>query len=132
MRIVTTIPWETSRALAIKLAHPLAGDYSHNPVDLVEQRNLQLQRWAAFDQYADSTATIDSRLDRLVFWKMHGLGPQYHRRIPWLLQDYVRAPRAGPAKTWVLTGRPDRGGQGTVAWHLLVAKRTGRFLSRQR
>lgn len=129
MRVVTTIPWEKYRAFAVKLAHQLSGNYSQNPLDLLEQLNQQLQGWAAFYQYTDYTATIYSRLDRLVFWKMgHWLARKYHRRFPRLLRDYVRAPRAGQAKTWVLTGRHDRGYHGTVALRRLVTSRKGRFL----
>ena len=58
----------------------------------------------------------------------HWLARKYHRRFARLLRDYVRAPRAGQAKTWVLTGRHDRGYHGTVALRRLVTSRKGRFL----
>lgn len=131
LRPVSNIPWEKYRSLAAKMVHQLSTDYSQNPLDMVEHLNQQLQGWATFYQYTDYTATIFGRLDRLVFWKFgYWLARKYHQGFRQLLPRYVRAPKPGQAKTWVLQGRNGEGRYMTVALKRLVTTPKGRFLWR--
>ena len=106
MRPVTTIPWEKYRGFAERLVKQLSGNYSMNRMDLLESLNRQLAGWAAFYQYADFTATVFRKVDRVVFWKLgYWLARKYRRGFSSLMRDNVRSPEAGRAKTWVLTGQ---------------------------
>lgn len=128
MRPVTTIPWEKYRGFAARLTKQLSGNYSMNRMDLVESLNRQLVGWAAFYQYTDYTATLFSRLDRIVFWKFgHWLARKYRRGFRSLMRDHIRAPEPGQAKTWVIHGRNSRGWFGMVTLRRLVTSRKGRF-----
>lgn len=100
MRPVTTIPWEKYRGFVEKLVKQLSGNYSMNRIDMVESLNRQIAGWANFYQYTDYTATMFSRVDRVVFWKLaYWLARKYKRGFRKLMRDYVRAPEAGKAKT---------------------------------
>ena len=128
MRPVTTIPWEKYRGFAEKLVKQLSSNYSRNRIDLVESLNRQLVGWATFYQYTDYTATLFSRLDRTVFWKLgYWLARKYRRGFRSLMRDHIRVPETGRAKTWVLQGRNSRGWYSEVALRRLVTSRKGRF-----
>jgi hypothetical protein len=110
LRPVTTIPWEKYRGFTAKLVKELSGNYSVNSMDLMERLNRKLSGWANFYQYTDYTATIFSRVDRTVFWKLgHWLARKYRRGFPSLMREHVRAPVPGRATTWVLKGQNSRG-----------------------
>ncbi|WP_429322916.1 group II intron reverse transcriptase/maturase [Paraburkholderia sp. GAS448] len=128
MRPVTTIPWEKYRGFAGRLVKQLSGNYSMNRMDMVESLNRQLTGWATFYQYTDYTATLFSRLDRTVFWKLgYWLAHKYRRGFRSLMREHIRAPEPGRATTWVLQGRDSRGRYGEVALRRLVTSRKGRF-----
>lgn len=128
MRPVTTIPWEKYRGFAKKLVKQLSSNYSGNRIDMVESLNRQLVGWATFYQYTDFTATLFSKLDRTVFWKLgHWLARKYRCSLRSLVRDHVQSPESGRAKTWVLQGRNSRGWHGEVALRRLVTSRKGRF-----
>ncbi len=128
MRPVTTIPWEKYRRFSDKLVKQLSGNYSMNRMDMVESLNRQIAGWANFYQYTDYTATLFSKLDRTVFWKLgYWLARKYRRGFRSLMRDYIRAPEPGAATTWVLEGQTNRGWYGTVALRRLVTSRKGRF-----
>ena len=128
MRPVTTIPWEKYRAFAWRLVKQLSGNYSNNRMDLVESLNRQIAGWAAFYQYTDYTATLFSKLDRTVFWKLgYWLARKYRRGIKALMRTNIRAPEPGRASTWVLQGQNSRGWYGELALRRLVTSRKGRF-----
>lgn len=128
MRPVTTIPWEKYRGFAEKLVKQLSSNYSMNLIDLVESLNRQLVGWATFYRYTDYTATLFSRLDRTVFWKLgYWLARKYRRGFKSLMRDHIRAPETGLTKTWVLQGRNSRGWYGEVALRRLVTSRKSRF-----
>lgn len=128
MRPVTTIPWEKYRGFAEKLVKQLSGNYSRNWIDLVESLNRQLAGWATFYQYTDYTATLFSRLDRTIFWKLgYWLARKYRRGFRSLMCDHVKAPEQGRAKTWVFQGQNSRGWYGEVALRRLITSRKGPF-----
>ena len=128
MRPVTTIPWAKYRGFAERLVKQLSGNYSMNRMDLLESLNRQLAGWAAFYQYTDFTATVFSKVDRTVFWKLgYWLARKYRRGFSSLMRDHVRSPEPGRGKTWVLTGQDSRGFYREVALRRLVTSRKGRF-----
>ncbi len=128
MRPVTTIPWEKYRGFARKLVKQLSSNYSRNRMDMVESLNRQLVGWATFYQYTDFTATLFSKMDRTIFWKLgYWLARKYRCSIRSLMRDHVHSPESGRAKTWVLQGRNSRGWHGEVALRRLVTSRKGRF-----
>jgi RNA-directed DNA polymerase len=128
MRPVTTIPWTKYRGLARKLVQELSGNYSVNKIDMVERLNRILAGWAEFYRFTDYTAMLFQRLDRLVFWKLgHWLARKYRATLKSLCRQWVRAPEAGRAKTWVLHGRNSRGLLGDITLRRLVTSRKGQF-----
>lgn len=131
MHVVTTIPWEKYRTFVGKLVKQLSGNYSMNRMDMVESLNRQITGWTNFYQYTDYTATIFSKVDRVIFWKFaYWLARKYKKGFRMLMRDHVRAPEAGKAKTWVLHGMDSRGWYGEVALRRLVTSRKSRFLWR--
>nr|WP_284508087.1 group II intron maturase-specific domain-containing protein [Caballeronia sp. GAOx1] len=99
-----------------------------NRMDLMESLNRQLAGWAGFYQYTDFTATMFSKLDRVVFWKFgYWLARSHRRGFRSLMREYIRAPEPGQATTWVLQGQNSRGWYGAVALRRLVTCRKGRF-----
>jgi group II intron reverse transcriptase/maturase len=128
MRPVTTIPWAKYRGFTAKLVKELSGNYSVNRMDLVESLNRKLAGWANFYQYTDYTATLFGRVDRLVFWKLgYWLARKYKASIKTLCRNWVRAPAAGRATTWVLKGQNSRGWYGELALRRLITSRKGQF-----
>ncbi|CAM4426706.1 group II intron maturase-specific domain-containing protein [Paenibacillus alkaliterrae] len=95
-----------------------------NRMDLVESLNRQLAGWANFYQYTDHTATIFSKVDRTVFWKLgYWLARKYKRSFRSLMREYVRSPEKGKAKIWVLQGQNSRGFHGELALRRLITSR---------
>ncbi|WP_309248995.1 reverse transcriptase domain-containing protein [Paenibacillus sp. MZ04-78.2] len=128
MRPVSSIPWEKYRRFTEKLVKQLSGNYSMNRMDLVESLNRQLAGWANFYQYTDHTATIFSKVDRTVFWKLgYWLARKYKRSFRSLMREYVRSPEKGKAKTWVLQGQNSRGFYGEMALRRLITGRKSWF-----
>lgn len=131
MRIVTTIPWDKYRRFTEKIVKQLSRDYGVNAIDVIESLNRQIAGWANFYQYTDHTATIFSKVDRVVFWKLgHWLARKYKQGLRTLMRNYVRYPENGKAKVWVLQGQNSRGFYGEVALRRLITSRKGRFLWR--
>jgi RNA-directed DNA polymerase len=131
MRPVSSIPWEKYRRFAEKLVKQLSGDYSMNPMDLIESLNRQLTGWANFYRYTDHTATIYSKVDRTVFWKLgYWLARKYKCSLRTLMRDYVRSPEKGKAKVWILQGQNSRGFYGALALKRLISSRKGWFMWR--
>lgn len=128
MRVVTIIPWDRYRRFTENLVKLLSGQYGMNTMDLVEKINRQLAGWANFYQYTDHTAMIFSKVDRTVFWKIgYWLARKYKRGFRSLMQQYVRAPEKGKAKTWVLRGRNSKGFYGESALRRLITSRKSWF-----
>lgn len=124
MRPVSSIPWEKYRRFTEKLVKQLSGNYGMNRMDLVESLNRQLAGWANFYQYTDHTATIYSKVDRTVFWKLgYWLARKYKRGFRALMRDYVRSPEKGKARIWVLQGQNSRGFYGELALRRLITSR---------
>lgn len=110
MSVVTTIPKEKAKAFARRLAETLSGNHDEPTVDMIDHLNRQLAGWAAFYKFTDFTARTFRRIDRVVFWKLaHWLGRKYRSRIKPLMRKWVRSPKAGQAKTWLVFGRSARG-----------------------
>ena len=129
MRPVTTIPWQKYRGFADKLVKELSGNYSVNRMDLMESLNRQTL-WMG----RTSTNTPTTRPPCLAEARPHGLlevrtlaRAQVSARVQVLMRDYVRAPEAGQATTWVLQGRNSRGWYAAVALRRLVTSRKGQF-----
>lgn len=131
MRVVTTIPWEKYRRFTEKIVKQLSGNYGANTIDVIESLNRQIAGWVNFYQYTDHTATIFSKVDRVVFWKLgYWLARKYKQGFRKLMRDHVRSPETGKAKVWVLQGRNSRGFYGQVALRRLITSRKGRFMWR--
>lgn len=128
MRPVTTIPRDKFRNFAHKLVNELSGNYSVNKIDLVEGLNRQLAGWANFYQFADYTAVMYGKLDRIIFWKLaHWLARKYRTSIKSLMRQWVRRPADGKAKIWQLFGRSGKGNLCGVTLRRLVTSRKGQF-----
>ena len=128
MRPVTTIPKDKLRNFAAKLAKELSGNYSENPIDLIEKLNRQLVGWANFYRFTDYTAVMYSKVDRIVFWKLaHWLARKYRTSIKSLMRQWIRRPADGTAKSWVLFGRSGKGNLCGVTLRRLVTSRKDRF-----
>ncbi len=128
MRPVTTIPKEKLRHFAARLVAQLSGDYGANKIDLVEDVNRRLAGWANFYQYTDYTATMYSKLDRIVFWKLaYWLARKYRCSTKTLMRRWIRRPADGIAKTWVLWGRSGQGHVCGVALRRLVTSPKRQF-----
>jgi hypothetical protein len=96
MRPVTTIPKQKLRNFAATLVAQLSGNYGANKIDLVEDLNRRLAGWATFYQYTDYTATMYSKLDRIVFWKLaYWLARKYRCSIKTLLRRWIQRPADG-------------------------------------
>ena len=131
MHVVTTIPWEKYRGFVGKLVKQLSGNYSMSRMDMVESLNRQIAGWANFYQHTDYTATIFSKVDRAVFWKLaHWVARKYKQGFTKLMRNHVRSPESGKAKTWVFRGRNSQGRYVEVALRRLVTSRKSRFLWR--
>jgi RNA-directed DNA polymerase len=131
MHVVTTIPWEKYRGFVGKLVKQLSGNYSISRMDMMESLNRQIAGWANFYQYTDYTATIFSKVDRAIFWKLaHWVARKYKQGFKELMRDHVRSLESGKAKTWVFRGQNSQGRYGEVALRRLVTSRKGRFLWR--
>lgn len=129
MRPVSTIPWEKYRRFIEKIVKQLSGNYGANAMDVVESLNRQIAGWVNFYQYADHTATLYSKVDRSIFWKLgYWLARKYKRGFRSLMGDYVRSPAEGKAKVWVLQGQSSRGFYGKVALRRLITSRKGWFM----
>jgi len=128
MRPVTTIPKEKLKHFAAKLVKELSGNYSANKIDLVEHLNRQLAGWANFYRFTDYTATMYSKLDGVVFWKLgYWLARKYRTSIKSLMRQWFRRPGDGMAKTWMLFGRSGNGNLCGVSLRRLVTSRKGQF-----
>jgi len=129
MRIVTNIPWEKYRRFIEKLVKRLSGNYSMNPLDMIESLNRQISGWVNFYQYTDYTATIYKKIDHAVFWKFgHWLARKYKTSFPNLMQKYFHTHCEETAKTWVIRGKNSWSNQyKQVALKRLVSSRKGRF-----
>ena len=128
MRPVTTIPTEKMRNFAAKLVAQLSGNYSANKIDLVDDLNRHVAGWANFYQYTDFTATMYSKLDRIVFWKLaHWLARKHRCSIRTLMRRWIQRPADGTAKTWVLWGRSGQGHLCGVALRRLVTSPKRQF-----
>lgn len=128
MRPVSTIPWEKYRRFSEKLVKQLSGNYSLNVMDLIESLNRQIAGWSNFYQYTDYTATVFSKLDRIVFWKLgYWIAHKYRRGFRMLMRDHVRSPEMGKAKTWIMQGQNSRGFYGELPLRRLVTSRKGQF-----
>jgi len=128
MRPVTTIPKEKLRNFAATLVAQLSGNYGANKIDLVEDLNRRLAGWVYFYQYTDYTATMYSKLDRIVFWKLaHWLARKLRCSTKALMRRWFRRPADGTAKTWVLWGRSGNGQVCGVALRRLVTSPKRQF-----
>jgi RNA-directed DNA polymerase len=128
MRPVTTIPIDKLRRFAAKLTQQLSGNYSENKIDLIEKLNRQIAGWANFYRFTDYTATMYSKLDRIVFWKLaHWLARKYRTSIKSLMRQWIRRPTNGTALTWVLFGRSGKGNLCGIALRRLVTSRKDQF-----
>jgi group II intron reverse transcriptase/maturase len=128
MRPITTVPKEKLRHFAATLVSHLSGNYGANKINLVEDVNRRLAGWATFYQYTDYTATMYSKLDRIVFWKLaYWLARKYRCSIKTLMRRWIRRPADGVAKTWVLWGRSGRGHVCGVALRRLVTSPKRQF-----
>jgi len=131
MHVVSTIPWEKYRGFVGKLVKQLSGNYSVNRIDMVQGLNRLITGWANFYQYTDYTATIFSKVNRIIFWKLaNWLARKYKQGFRKLMRDHVRVPELGKAKTWILRGQDSRGCYGMIALQRLVTSRKSRFLWR--
>lgn len=128
MRPVTTIPKEKVRSFAASIVAQLSGNYGANKIDLVEDLNRRLAGWATFYQYTDYTATMYSKLDRIVFWKLaYWLARKLRCSFKTLMRRWIRRPAEGTAKTWVLWGRSGQGHVCGVALRRLVTSPKRQF-----
>lgn len=128
MRPVTTIPKDKFRNFAHKLVKELSGNYSVNKIDMVESLNRKLAGWANFYQFADYTAVMYGKLDRIVFWKLaRWLARKYRTSIKSLMRQWVRRPAEGEAKIWQLFGRSGKGNLCGVTLRRLVTSRKLQF-----
>ena len=128
MRAVTTIPREKMKNFAATLVAQLSGNYSANKIDLVEAVNRRVAGWAAFYRFTDYTATMYSKLDRILFWKLaYWLARKYRCSIRALMRRWIRRPADGTASTWVLWGRSGRGHVCGIALRRLVASPKAKF-----
>ena len=121
MSVVTTIPKEKAKAFTHKLTKALSSNHDLSKVDMVDRLNRQLAGWAAFYKFADFTAKMFQRIDRVVFWKLaHWLARKYRSRIKPLLRKWCRPPEKGKAKSWVFYGVSEQGNRIRVDLHRLV------------
>jgi RNA-directed DNA polymerase len=128
MRPVSTIPRDKYRKFGTELTKILSGNYSENRIDLLKSLNLKIAGWANFYQYTDYTAMVYRKIDRIVFWKLaHWLGTKYRTSINQLVKKWVRIPKAGKAKIWILDGLNKQGNYESVVLQRLVASRKGQF-----
>jgi len=128
MRPVTMIPRDKFRTVAHKLVQELSGNYSVNKIDMVESLNRTLAGWANFYQFADYTAVMYGKLDRIIFWKLaHWLARKYRTSIKSLMRQWVRDRADGTARIWQLFGRTGRGNLCGVTLRRLVTSRKGQF-----
>jgi hypothetical protein len=84
--------------------------------------------WSAFHEFTDFRAYVFRRIDHVVFWKMaHWLGHKYRSRIKPLMRKWYRFPEPGKAKTWLVSGRNERGGPVGKALKRLVSSPKAQF-----
>ena len=128
MRPLTMIPKEKAKGFIHKPVKELSGSYSVNKIDMVESLNRKISGWAHFYQFTDYTATIYSKLDRIIFWKQgHWLAKKYKTTLKNLIRQWVRSKGKGTAKTWTLFGRNGMGRQCGVSIERLVSRRKCQF-----
>ena len=102
-RVVTNIPWGRYRRFVEKLVKQLSGNYSTYAVDMIESLNRQITGWVNFYKYTDYTATMYSKIDHVLFWKMgHWLARKYKMGFRKLMPKFFRSVGNGVAKTWVV------------------------------
>ena len=70
MRVVTGIPFKSSRRFAGELTAMLSRDHHLKAVEMIKAINRKTSGWTAFYRHAIYTGVVYQRLDTAIFWKL--------------------------------------------------------------
>lgn len=110
LRAVTQIPLKKFQTFAAKVVKELSGNYDVDKLKMIESLNRKIRGWSNFYQFTDFVAVMYSKMDRILFWKMgYWLSRKYRLNLRGVIKRWVRYPKKGNAKTWVVYGRGHTG-----------------------
>lgn len=103
MRVVTGIPFKSSRRFADELTAMLSRDHHMKAVEMIEAINRKTRGWTAFYRHAIYTGVVYQRLDTAIFWKLaHWLARRHKGSVREAMRRwYVQSTRGG-VRTWVV------------------------------
>jgi group II intron reverse transcriptase/maturase len=103
MRVVTGIPFKSSRRFAGELTAMLSRDHHLKAVEMIKAINRKTSGWTAFYRHAIYTGVVYQRLDTVIFWKLaHWLARRHKGSVREAMRRwYVQSTRGG-VRTWVV------------------------------
>jgi group II intron reverse transcriptase/maturase len=104
MRVVTGIPYKSSRRFADELTAMLSGNHHLKAVEMIEAINRRIRGWTEFYRHAIYTGVIYQHIDTVIFWKLaHWLARRHKGSIRQAMRKwYVQSTLRGGTRTWVV------------------------------
>jgi RNA-directed DNA polymerase len=110
MRVITQIPKEKFKNFAAKMVSELSGKHHIDKLEMLSSINRKVRGWANFYQYTDFTSMMFNKMDQIIFWKLgYWLARKYRLSLKQLIKRWVRYPKEGGAKTWMVFGKGSNG-----------------------
>jgi RNA-directed DNA polymerase len=103
MRVVTGIPFKSSRRFADELTSLLSGNHHLKAVEMIKTINRKIRGWTQFYRHAIYTGVVYQRIDTAIFWKLaHWLARRHKGRIRKAMRKwYMRSTLRGGVRTWI-------------------------------
>ena len=104
MRVVTGIPFKSSRRFADELTAMLSGDHHLKAVAMIEAINRKIRGWTQFYRHAIYTGVVYQHIDTVIFWKLaHWLARRHKGSIRQAVRKwYMPSMLRGGVRTWVV------------------------------
>lgn len=104
MRVVTGIPFKSSRRFADELTAMLSGNHHLKAVEMIEAINRKIRGWTEFYRHTIYTGVVYQRIDTVVFWKLaHWLARRHKGSIRQAMRRwYGPSTLRGGVRTWVV------------------------------
>jgi RNA-directed DNA polymerase len=104
MRVVTGIPFKSSRRFADELTSMLSGNHHLKAVEMIKAINRKIRGWTQFYRHTTYTGVVYQRVDTAIFWKLaHWLSRRHKGSIRKSMRKwYMRSTLRGGVRTWVV------------------------------